>query len=61
MKKGKKELEEKYLAKYFRISKDDGDIKEESNSITNQRKIVDCYIKNHKELSKYPIREFIEM
>ena len=52
-----------YLAKYLRISEDDDDMGEsrrESNSILNQRKMLDSYIAAHDELSKYPVREFID-
>lgn len=55
--------EERYLAKYLRISEDDDDVgenKRESNSIQNQRKMLDAYIAAHKELSNYPVREFVD-
>lgn len=54
---------ERYVAKYLRISDDDEDIGErklESNSIGNQRKVLEYYIKNHQELSQYPLREFLD-
>ena len=47
-----------YLAKYLRISEDDDDMgesKRESNSISNQRKMLDSYIAALDELSKYPV------
>lgn len=54
---------DKYLAKYLRISEDDGDIgirKKESDSIANQRKVLDSYIACHAELSDYPVKEFVD-
>lgn len=54
---------EKYLAKYLRISEDDGDIgvrKKESDSIANQRKVLDSYIACHEELSNFPVKEFVD-
>ena len=51
------------LAKYLRISDDDEDISEEkreSNSIVNQRRLLDCFIAKDKELSEYPSKEFID-
>ncbi len=56
--------EMRYVAKYLRISEDDDDMgawKRESNSISNQRKMLDSYIAAHEELSKYPIKEYVEM
>lgn len=56
-------MQERYVAKYLRISDDDediGDRKTESDSIGNQRKVLDTYIKNHPELSQYPLKEFLD-
>lgn len=56
-------MQERYVAKYLRISDDDediGDQKTESDSIGNQRKVLDTYIKNHPELSQYPLKEFLD-
>ena len=50
-----------YVAEYLRISDDDvdiGEVKRESDSINNQRKVLQCYIHNHRELSGYPVKEF---
>lgn len=55
--------EMRYVAKYLRISEDDDDMgawKRESNSISNQRKMLDSYIAAHEELSKYPIKEYVD-
>lgn len=54
---------EGYIAKYLRISDDDEDIgsnKLESDSIVNQRKVLEYYIEHHPELSKYPVMEFMD-
>lgn len=52
-----------YLATYLRISDDDidlGEDKRESNSILNQRRVLENYISNHEELSQYPVKEFVD-
>lgn len=52
-----------YVAKYLRISDDDVDVgkgKDESGSISNQRDVLQYFINNHEELSKYPVREFLD-
>lgn len=54
---------EGYIAKYLRISDDDEDIgsnKMESDSIVNQRKVLEYYIEHHPELSKHPVMEFLD-
>lgn len=49
------------LAMYLRLSiEDDGD-KDESNSISNQRKQIYKYIHHDSKLSKYEVVEFCEM
>lgn len=49
-----------YLAMYLRLSiEDDGD-KDESNSISNQRKQIYKYIHHDSELSKYEVVEFCD-
>lgn len=56
-------MSHKYVAKYLRISEDDEDMgqeKKESSSIANQRKMLDSYIANHEEISRYPTKEFID-
>ena len=40
-------------AAYIRLSQDDGDGKEESNSVTSQREIIDYFLKNNDELDLY--------
>lgn len=37
---------------YIRLSQEDGD-KEESNSVTNQRELINSYISEDKELNVY--------
>lgn len=52
-----------YIAEYLRISDDDEDIgesKKESASISNQRNILQYFISHHEELSKYPVKEFLD-
>lgn len=44
---------------YLRLSKDDGK-KDESNSITNQRKLIYDYIEKHTEFKNYDIIEFLD-
>lgn len=54
---------EKYVAVYLRLSDDDEDIgeeKKESQSIENQRELINYYLKNHAEIQEYPIREFVD-
>lgn len=48
------------LALYLRLSKEDGDLIDESNSITNQRYLVRNYIEKHPELISYAISEYID-
>ena len=40
-------MDKRYLINYLRLSKGDVERRDESNSITNQRRIQDEYIKNH--------------
>ncbi len=52
-----------YLATYLRIFDDDidlGEDKRESNSILNQRRVLENYISNYEELSQYPVKEFVD-
>ncbi|MCM1541457.1 MAG: recombinase family protein [Blautia sp.] len=52
-----------YLAKYLRISEDDEDMgagKQESDSIANQRKVLDAYIAAHGEFAGCPVKEFVD-
>lgn len=56
-------MTDRYIAEYLRISDDDKDLREEkteSNSIENQRKLIESYVKKHEELSIYPLKEFID-
>lgn len=55
----------KRLAMYIRLSMEDDDIrssdsKTESNSIGNQRKLLQDYYESHNELQKYEITEFCD-
>lgn len=48
------------IAGYYRLSMEDDDIKEESNSITNQRLLVKKYISQDRELYKYEFCDFYD-
>jgi len=48
------------MALYLRLSKEDGDLVDESNSITNQRYILHRYLEGIPELSKYPWKEYVD-
>lgn len=48
------------LAGYYRLSMEDDNIKEESNSIINQRLLIERYISEHKEFSDYEYCEFYD-
>lgn len=49
------------LALYLRLSLEDGDEKDESNSISNQRKLICEYIRRDSELSALETVEFSDM
>ena len=46
---------------YLRLSLEDGDQQDESNSITSQREILKDYIRSREEFTGVQIREHIEM
>lgn len=48
------------LALYLRLSKEDGDLVDESNSITNQRFILHNYIENKPEFEGLEVREYTD-
>ena len=48
------------LALYLRLSLEDGGEKDESNSISNQRKLIYEYIHQDSELSRYEVEEFCD-
>ena len=52
------------IAKYLRLSSEDNDLKEsgkvESNSIGNQRKLLDSFIENHPEFAGAKILEYVD-
>ena len=55
-------MPEKTLAMYIRLSVEDGDLhssqeKSESNSVTNQRKILQSYRDQHSDLLSYRVVE----
>lgn len=47
------------IAIYLRLSKEDEDIRDESNSITNQRAMLKEYVS--KNFTDYKLKEFVEM
>lgn len=51
---------EKNLALYLRLSQEDGDLKEESNSITNQRRLLIHYLTKIPELQNFNILEYVD-
>ncbi len=50
----------KKIAGYYRLSVEDDDVKEESNSITNQRLLVKGFVDKKTEFDKYEFREFYD-
>ena len=52
-------MDEPYrIAVYLRLSKEDGESAEESNSITNQRMLLKEYVKKH--FGNYRLNEFAD-
>lgn len=48
------------LALYLRLSKEDDDVIDESNSITNQRYILRNYVEERKEFAEYELVEYVD-
>lgn len=48
------------IAMYMRLSKEDEFIKDESNSITNQRAFIRGFINKDKDLRKMNVVEFVD-
>lgn len=48
------------IAMYLRLSKEDEFIKDESNSITNQRAFIRGFINKDKDLRKMNVVEFVD-
>lgn len=48
------------IAMYLRLSKEDEFIKDESNSITNQRTFIRGFINKDKDLRKMNVVEFVD-
>ena len=48
------------LALYLRLSKEDGDMIDESNSITNQRLILRKFVEQRQEFEGFEIKEYID-
>lgn len=49
------------VALYMRLSKEDNDVRDESNSITNQRKLLLGFMKKKQEFADSSIAQYIEM
>ena len=45
---------------YLRLSLEDDDLKDESNSITSQRQILKDYLDSREEFSGYMVREHVD-
>lgn len=52
------------VAKYIRLSNEDrdvsGNLKQESNSVGTQRRLIDAYIMKNKELSNADVAEYCD-
>jgi len=48
------------MALYLRLSKEDGDMIDESNSITNQRFILRKFVEERPEFDSYEIKEYVD-
>ena len=48
------------IAIYLRLSKEDEFVKDESNSITNQRAFIRGFINKNTELRKMSVMEFVD-
>lgn len=48
------------LALYLRLSKEDGDMVDESNSITNQRYILRRFVEKRQDFDSYEIKEYVD-
>lgn len=51
---------EQFLIVYLRLSKEDEGRKDESNSITNQRRLHEDYISTHENLQNNKRLEFVD-
>ena len=48
------------LALYLRLSKEDKNVVDESNSITNQRHVLHKYVEDRPEFGGYELREYVD-
>lgn len=53
-------MKEKYLICYLRLSREDEERGIESNSITNQRRVLEDFVKNNEQLKRRPKLEFVD-
>lgn len=53
-------MQYKYVFAYLRLSNDDDDKNDESNSITNQRLLIDYFVRNSDEFKDAEILYFVD-
>ena len=57
-------VNDRVIAKYIRLSSEDLDVetgeKEESVSVTAQRKLIENYIYEHTEFAGFPVKEYVD-
>ena len=53
-------MQYKYVFAYLRLSNDDDDKNDESNSITNQRLLIDYFVRNSDEFKDAEIIYFVD-
>ena len=60
-KKGAVKMSETTVALYMRLSREDNDLKDESNSISNQRKLLLGFLKKKQEFADSPIVQYMDV
>lgn len=60
MEKGEVVIGKNRIGAYYRLSMEDDAVKEESNSITNQRMLIKRFVSEHQEFSGYEYQEFYD-
>ena len=54
-------MNETTVALYMRLSREDDDVKDESNSISNQRKLLLGFLKKKQEFADSPIVQYMDV
>ncbi len=54
-------MSETTVALYMRLSREDNDLKDESNSISNQRKLLLGVLKKKQEFADSPIVQYMDV